>query len=82
MNLIFVCPRCQKTFESAAYRIVDNKGVIVDEHGNKTLDAKVAMDAPCPFCGESHVYAAGELACPFGAGDGHPTRQRNGGPAC
>lgn len=80
MNLIFVCPRSQKTFESAAYRIVDNKGVVVDGHGNKTLDAKVALDDPCPFCGEKHVYAAGELACPFTASGGHPTNQQKGGP--
>jgi hypothetical protein len=69
MNLIFVCPRRQKTFDSAAYRIVDNKGVVVDEQGNKTLDAKVAINDPCPFCGEKHVYAAGELACPYSASD-------------
>jgi hypothetical protein len=69
MNLIFVCPRSQKTFESAAYRIVDNKGVVVDEHGNKTLDAKVALDASCPFCGEKHVYPAADLACPYSGAD-------------
>ena len=80
MNLIFVCPRRQKTFESAAYRIIENKGVVVDEHGDKTLDARVALDDPCPFCGEKHVYAAGELACPFAAAGDHPTSQRNGGP--
>lgn len=37
MNLIFVCPGRQKTFESAAYRIVENKGVVVDDNENKTL---------------------------------------------
>jgi hypothetical protein len=40
--------------------------VITDEAGNKTLDAKVAPDHPCPFCGGRHVYHASELLCPFG----------------
>ena len=66
MKFIFVCPRHNKVFESADFDIIDNKGVITDAEGNKTLDAKVALNEPCPFCGEKHVYKANELACPFG----------------
>lgn len=54
MNLIFVCPGRQKTFESAAYRIIENKGVVVDEHGDKTLDARGA-----PFAGKSMCMPPG-----------------------
>ena len=36
-----------------------------DDAGNKTLDAKVALNEPCPFCGQKHVYQASELSCPF-----------------
>lgn len=65
MKFIFVCPNQSKVFESADFTIFDNRGVKTDESGNKTLDAKVALNEACPFCGEKHVYHAGELACPF-----------------
>ena len=29
------------------------------------LDAKVAVNEFCPFCGKKHVYPVGELSCPF-----------------
>ena len=53
------------TFESGDFNVIENKGVISDSSGNKTLDAKVELNGPCPFCGEKHVYLAGELSCPF-----------------
>ena len=53
------------TFESSDFNVIENKGVIADSFGNKTLDAKVELNAPCPLCGEKHVYLASELACPF-----------------
>lgn len=65
MEFIFVCPNRNKTFETAEFSIVENRGVVIDAAGNKVLDARVALDDPCPFCGEKHVYAAGELSCPF-----------------
>jgi len=65
MEFMFVCPIHNRVFESAAFTIFDNRGVVVDETGNRTLDAKVALSTPCPFCGEKHVYHAGELSCPF-----------------
>jgi hypothetical protein len=37
--------------------------------GNKFFDAKVALDKPCPFCEEKHVYHARELSCPFGSSE-------------
>lgn len=66
MKLVLVRPQRNAVFETDDYRVVDNKGVAHDAAGNKTLDAKVALNAPCPFCGERHVYQAGELSCPFG----------------
>ena len=65
MKLIFVCPNQGKVFESADYDIIENKGVITDEAGNRALDAKVALNEPCPYCSHKHVYHAGELSCPF-----------------
>jgi hypothetical protein len=65
MKFIFVCPKRNMTFESADFNVTENKGVIGDSSGNKTLDAKVELDEPCPFCGEKHVYLACELPCPF-----------------
>lgn len=64
MKLIFVCPNQNKVFESAEYRIVENRGVATDAAGNRTLDAKVVLDESCPHCGYKHVYHAGELSCP------------------
>jgi len=69
MKFIFVCPIQNKEFESADFRVLENKGVLTDEAGNKTLDAKVALNEPCPFCGQKHTYHASELSCPFTGSD-------------
>ena len=53
------------TFETADFKVTENKGVISDSSGNRTLDARVELNGPCPFCGEKHVYLACELPCPF-----------------
>jgi hypothetical protein len=53
------------TYESADYKVTENQGVISDSSGHKTLDAKVELNEPCPFCGEKHVYLVSELPCPF-----------------
>ena len=66
MELVFVCPGTQNVFKSGDFEMTDNNGVITDEDGNRTLDAKVALNRPCPFCGRKHVYLVNELACPFG----------------
>jgi hypothetical protein len=65
MKLLFVCPIKNKIFESEDFSVIENKGVITDDAGNKTLDAKVALNQPCPSCGQKHVYHASELSCPF-----------------
>jgi len=65
MKFVFVCPTHNKEFESADFRVLENRGVKIDEAGNKTLNAKVALNNPCPFCGKKHVYHASELSCPF-----------------
>jgi Zn finger protein HypA/HybF involved in hydrogenase expression len=65
VKFIFVCTDKNEVFESADFKIVDNRGIVTDDAGNKTLDAKVALNEPCPFCGQRHVYLASELSCPF-----------------
>ena len=65
MAFIFVCPKQNMTFESADFKITENQGIISDSSGNKTLDAKVELNDPCPFCGEKHVFHVSELSCPF-----------------
>lgn len=65
VNFIFVCPNKNEIFESSNFNIMDNLGITTDEAGNKTLNAKVALNEPCPFCGGKHVYHASELTCPF-----------------
>jgi Zn finger protein HypA/HybF involved in hydrogenase expression len=67
VKFIFVCPNKNEVFESSDFQILDNRGVTTDDVGNKTLDAKVALYEPCPFCGKKHVYQASELSCPFTA---------------
>jgi hypothetical protein len=65
MKFIFICPNHNKSFESANFSIMENRGVVTDETGNKMLDANVALNEPCPFCGKKHVYHVSELSCPF-----------------
>lgn len=65
MKFIFTCPNHNKVIESADFQIYENRGVIADGAGHKKLDAKVALNQPCPFCSMKHVYHASELACPF-----------------
>ena len=65
VKFIFVCPHKNEVFESSDFSILDNKGIVTDQAGNKTLDARVALNQPCPFCGQKHVYHASELSCPF-----------------
>ena len=65
MKFIFVCPNQNREFESSDFRILDNRGIISDKAGNRTLDAKVALENPCPICGVKHVYHVRELSCPF-----------------
>ena len=65
MKFIFVCPNVNKVFETANFSVIDNRGIITDGAGNKILDAKVALNQPCPFCDQLHVYNARELSCPF-----------------
>ena len=65
MDFVFVCPNRDTVFKSDNFRIIENNGVKTDDDGNKTLDAKVVLNEPCPFCGQHHVYQAQELLCPF-----------------
>jgi len=65
MKFIFFCPEKHRSFETDAYRIVEDKGVKTDGSGNKIWDAKIELTIACPFCGKGHAYAASELACPF-----------------
>lgn len=65
MKFLFVCPLRQETFYSNDFQIIDNRGIAVDPDGNRYLNARIQLTAPCPFCGEHHEYHANELACPF-----------------
>jgi len=69
MKFIFVCPETKQMFESDDFEIVENKGISVDAAGNKTLDAKIQLSEPCPFCKEKHIFHANELVCPFDTND-------------
>ena len=65
MKLIFICPDKNEMFEGTDFELIDNRGVITDNSGNRILDAKVVLKAPCPFCGRKHVFHVSELSCPF-----------------
>lgn len=67
MELVFVCPETGRVFRTSEYEIIDNRGVVEDEQGNRVLDARVRPQKECPFCGEYHVFRADELSCPFDA---------------
>lgn len=65
MQITFTCPKTQKTFETAVYRIVEDKGARITSWGEKVWEASVQLSNPCPHCGEQHTYDPGELPCPF-----------------
>lgn len=67
MELIFICPITGSPFKSTDFKITDNQGIKTDAGGNRTLDAKVVLESPCPACGQMHIYMADELSCPFTA---------------
>jgi len=67
MKFLFICPVRQEAFDSSDFQIVDNRGIAVDPDGNRYLNARIRLTAPCPFCGVHHEYHASELACPFSA---------------
>ena len=65
MKLVFVCPEKTKAFETDEFKVIEDKGVKIDDSCNKFWDAKVALTIACPFCGKRHVFSAVELPCPF-----------------
>lgn len=69
MELIFVCPKTNRVFESGAFTVRENRGIATDASGNRFLDARVVLDDPCPCCGEIHVFRARDLSCPFGGAE-------------
>ena len=64
MELMFICPLKRESFFSGQFEIIDNRGIAVDEHGNRYLNARIRLSA-MPVCGENHEYQAKELSCPF-----------------
>jgi hypothetical protein len=65
MRFVFTCPRQESAFFSEDFTIIQNRGIAVDPSGDRFLDARVKLTAPCPLCGQYHEYAARDLACPF-----------------
>jgi len=65
MKFIFTCPERNAAFETDDFDVVDNRGVRTDAEGNRILDARVVLNAPCPLCGQRHAYHASALSCPF-----------------
>jgi hypothetical protein len=68
MRFTFVCPTAGRHFDTDDFRLVENRGVVVDADGSRRLDARVRLGRHCPYCGAIHEYPADELACPFGGG--------------
>lgn len=64
-GLVFVCPERGAAFHSTNFRLVENRGIRINKDGGKSLDAKVLLEDPCPFCGRRHVYHVSEIPCPF-----------------
>ena len=51
LKFTLACPEHNQVFESADFRIVDNRGVVAGPDGSKVLEAKVALDRPSPWYG-------------------------------
>ena len=65
MEMTFVCPEKNDIFQTKHFHIFNNNGIQIDANGNKSLDARIKLDNPCPLCGTYHEYHANELMCPF-----------------
>lgn len=65
MKLYFQCPRTGENFSTDLFSLIDNRGVILNSHGEKVLQATVEICQPCPHCQEFHRYRAEDLACPL-----------------
>jgi hypothetical protein len=65
MRFTFICIAVDRPFGTDDFRLVENRGVVVDADGSRRLDARVRLGRPCPYCGAIHEYPADELACPF-----------------
>lgn len=65
MELVFQCPHTGSNYSSDDFSLVDNRGVVVKDSGEKILQAIVAVHTPCPHCREFHSYRAEDLACPL-----------------
>ena len=69
MRFYFNCPETGQLFETAAFRVIDDRGVATGADGRRRLDARVQVDEPCPWCGRKHIYRADEMICPFNEED-------------
>ena len=65
MDLVFICPENNQTFETDDFKVIEDKGIKIGETGDKIWDAKVELTVACPFCGKRHVFNVSELPCPF-----------------
>ena len=65
MKFVFVCPENNKAFETDAFKVIEDKGVKIDDSGNKVWDAKIELTLACPYCSIRHVFDVSELPCPF-----------------
>ena len=63
MKLVFVCPDQNKVFESDHYQVMENKGVVCDAAGNRSLGCQGGFGHPLPLLsGKKHLYHASELS--------------------
>ena len=65
VNFIFICPNEIEMFESSNFKMFDNRDVTTDNVGNKSRDARVVLNEPCPLYGQKHVSHASELLRPL-----------------
>jgi len=65
MNFIFTCPVTHKTFETDAFRVIEDNGVRMNPSGQKVWQARIELSDPCPICGDIHIYHPQDLPCPF-----------------
>ena len=63
ITLHFTCPKRNTEFQSAQWSVDPDLEAVTDPDGRKHLRGSVRV--PCPVCGEPHVYAPDELACPL-----------------
>ena len=65
MKLYFTCPEKNGVFSSDNYSLGQDYRIIQMEKGGRSLEGMVALNSPCPLCGQEHIFSVKDVICPL-----------------